>query len=82
MWERYCQGVSAILFVVDSSIPLPSDEPKLTHASSASDAWHIAADALKSLAGSNVLSGIPILVLATKNDLKGAASTDDIIRVL
>ena len=23
MWERYCRGVSAILFVVDSAIPLP-----------------------------------------------------------
>lgn len=82
MWERYCQGVSAILFVVDSSIALPSDELKSKQGSSASDAWYIAADALNSLVDSDVLSGIPVLVLATKNDRKGAATTEDVIRVL
>lgn len=28
------------------------------------------------------LSGVPLLVLATKNDIKGAARVDDVIRVM
>ncbi|PWZ00704.1 P-loop containing nucleoside triphosphate hydrolase protein [Testicularia cyperi] len=68
MWERYCRGVSAIVFVVDSAVPLPP--------------WDIAADELHALIERPHLAGVPLLVLATKNDIKGAARVDDVIRVM
>lgn len=88
MWERYCRGVSAILFVVDSSLPLPVKEDG--HAMKASgsgqtsgtDPWSIATDELHTLMSRPQLAGIPLLVLATKNDVKGAASAEDVIRVM
>jgi ADP-ribosylation factor-like protein 8 len=94
MWERYCRGVSAILFVVDSAVPLPSDDDnnkqKSVEASSAdADAqpkarnpWLIATEELHSLVTRPQLAGIPLLVLATKNDVKGAVSAEEVIRVM
>lgn len=118
MWERYCRGVSAILFVVDSSIPRPS-QPETAGQESASEtkssqspaegagdrssraaaltaaagtgsassrlaniAWHTATDELHALVSRPELAGIPLLVLATKNDVKGAASVEEVIRVM
>lgn len=122
MWERYCRGVSAIVFVVDSSIPLPSSTGKgeaqgtatktaaTTSTTSApkpapaaapvagkedasapiagastqtnSSAWNIATEELHALIERPHLAGVPLLVLATKNDIKGAARVDDVIRVM
>lgn len=141
MWERYCRGVSAIVFVVDSAIPRPptssapstkaetansvdsltsnkaeqqasspaqqtSDSPaqapidpsadrstrqaNLTTAAGsgsassrlANIAWHTATEELHALVSRPELSGIPLLVLATKNDVKGAASVEEVIRVM
>ncbi|KAJ1027527.1 hypothetical protein NDA18_003530 [Ustilago nuda] len=124
MWERYCRGVSAIVFVVDSSVPLPSSKGEargtstaaLTSTSSAAkpapcstaagkgdahltapavasagavasstqscSAWNIATEELHALIERRHLAGVPLLVLATKNDIKGAARVDDVIRVL
>jgi ADP-ribosylation factor-like protein 8 len=57
MWERYCRGVSAIVFVVDSvdaqSLPL-------------------ARQCLLDLLSKPTLQSIPLLVLANKNDVPGA----------
>lgn len=67
MWERYCRGVNAIVFIVDSADPtlLPS-----------------AKEELHSLLEKPVLDGIPLLVLGNKNDLEGCLSTDEIIEKL
>ncbi|CAO1620192.1 unnamed protein product [Parajaminaea phylloscopi] len=126
MWERYCLGVSAIVFVVDSAIPRPpppsssssqgsgngehaqpqpqpqsqqappGSEDKsaraagLTTAAGAGSAssrlaniaWYTAADELHTLVSRPELAGIPLLVLATKNDVKGAATVEEVIRVM
>ena len=92
MWERYCRGVSAIVFVVDSSIPLPSSSTSSsgpsTGAGSApsegndSAAWGVAAEELHALVSRPMLAGVPLLVLATKNDVQGAASAEEVIRVM
>lgn len=112
MWERYCRGVSAIVFVVDSSVPLPSSSASkqstaskstsppaqadatpaagagqkvdaATGASTASaSAWTVATEELHALIERPHLAGVPLLVLATKNDIKGAARVDDVIRVM
>lgn len=92
MWERYCSGVSAVLFAVDSSIPLPpgystkdqgeySEEEK-TARNRESEAWNIAAEELHSLIQRPALAGLPLLVLATKNDLPNPASVQEVISVM
>jgi ADP-ribosylation factor-like protein 8 len=97
MWERYCRGVSAIIFVVDSAIPLPSSAALSSHKDAtakesdaagakesdvATNPWIVATDELHALISRPQLSGIPLLVLATKNDVEGAAHVDDVIRVM
>lgn len=113
MWERYCRGVSAIVFVVDSAIPLPppspSASPNLSNSTSStqhqqtsalasatattiktaeskeaqkSEAWLTATDELHALLERPQLAGVPLLVLATKNDVPGSAGVDEVIRTL
>ncbi|CAE6410350.1 unnamed protein product [Rhizoctonia solani] len=67
MWERYCRGVDAIVFMVDSS---------------ATDKLESAGFELHSLLDHQPLSGVPLLVLGNKNDLPDHASVDDLIRIL
>ena len=64
MWERYCRGVQAIVFVVDAA-----DQDLLDQARSE----------LLELVAKPSLSGIPLLVLGNKNDLPGALSTGELI---
>ncbi|PWN46741.1 P-loop containing nucleoside triphosphate hydrolase protein [Violaceomyces palustris] len=68
MWERYCRGVSAIVFVVETP---PSSDP-----------WAIATEELHALIERPHLAGVPLLVLATKNDIKGAVGVDQVIRTM
>lgn len=75
MWERYCQGVSAIAFVVDSSIPLSSG-------ASSENMWEIARDELHALIQKPELAHIPLLVLATKNDLPDPVSTERVVEIM
>ncbi|KAE8219635.1 hypothetical protein CF319_g6706 [Tilletia indica] len=107
LWSRYCSGVSAIVFVVDSSLPigpasfhaLPTADgisPQALAAASAGggsgavaeaaativDPWLIAKEELHALLERPALAGIPLLVLATKNDVKGAATVEEVIRVM
>jgi len=67
MWDRYCRGVDAIVFVVDShdkeSIPTAKFE-------------------LHTLLDRSPLAGVPLLVLGNKNDLPDHASTEELIRAL
>eukprot|EP01119_Soliformovum_irregulare_P007452 TRINITY_DN1987_c0_g1_i2.p1 TRINITY_DN1987_c0_g1~~TRINITY_DN1987_c0_g1_i2.p1 ORF type:complete len:139 (+),score=39.87 TRINITY_DN1987_c0_g1_i2:309-725(+) len=67
MWERYCRGVNAIVFVVDAA-----DSDKLEEAK----------NNLVELLNKPPLAGIPVLVLANKNDLPEALAAEDIISAL
>jgi len=67
MWERYCRGVSAIVYVVDSAAP---------------DSLKQAKDELHELCAKDTLKGIPLLVLANKNDLKEALDVQQIIDLM
>lgn len=126
LWARYCQGVAAIVYVVDASLPLPrsysskseplrrtqalqppdpveeahsllapEDDDESARGSSAvatapsspagsdsENAWNLATEELFLLLQRPQLAGIPLLVVATKNDLPGAAGVDDVIQVM
>ncbi|TPX43224.1 hypothetical protein SeMB42_g04813 [Synchytrium endobioticum] len=64
MWERYCRGVNAIVFVVDSA-----DTAKLPAAKTE----------LHALLEKPLLASIPVLVLGNKNDLSGSLSVEQLI---
>ena len=67
MWERYCRGVNAIVFVVDAADP---------------EQFGTAETELHELLAKPPLQGIPLLVLANKNDLPSAATADQVIQAL
>ncbi|KAG9325278.1 hypothetical protein KVV02_000026 [Mortierella alpina] len=67
MWERYCRGVNAIVFVLDAA-----DHDKLDAARTE----------LRNLLDKPQLASIPVLVLGNKNDLPGALTVDQIIEVM
>ncbi|KZP33591.1 P-loop containing nucleoside triphosphate hydrolase protein [Athelia psychrophila] len=67
MWERYCNGVDAIVFVVDSA-----DKEK----------FETVRFELHQLLGQPNLSGVPLLVLGNKNDIDGHAGVKDLIQAL
>jgi len=67
MWERYCRGVNAIVFIVDSAD---------------GKALPVAKEELHSLLQKPVLDGIPLLVLGNKSDLDDAMSVDELIEAL
>ncbi|RDB18052.1 ADP-ribosylation factor-like protein 8A [Hypsizygus marmoreus] len=67
MWERYCNGVDAIAFVVDSA-----DTEKL----------NTARFELHQLLAQPSLVGVPLLVLGNKNDIEGHATVKDLISAL
>ncbi|KAF9426030.1 ADP-ribosylation factor-like protein 8B [Podila epigama] len=67
MWERYCRGVNAIVFVIDSA-----DHDKLDAARTE----------LRNLLDKPHLAEIPVLVLGNKNDLPGALTVEQIIDVM
>lgn len=64
MWERYCRGVNAILFVVDATdkaaIPVAKEE-------------------LHALLAKESLEGIPLLILGNKSDLPDKLTVDELI---
>eukprot|EP00727_Mastigamoeba_balamuthi_P011128 m51a1_g6638 putative adp-ribosylation factor-like protein 8b (189) ;mRNA; r:106254-107292 len=64
MWERYCRGVNAIVYVVDAA-----DKEK----------FETAKKELNDLLSKPPLVGIPVLVLGNKNDLPDAAGVDELI---
>jgi len=67
MWERYCRGVHAIVYVVDSA-----DAENI--ATSKSE--------LHDLLAKPALEGIPTLVLGNKNDLGTSIGVDELIERL
>lgn len=65
MWERYCRGVSAVVFVIDAADYDRFDTARLE---------------LQDILSRRALDGIPVLVLANKSDLPGAVKdVDEII---
>jgi ADP-ribosylation factor-like protein 8 len=64
MWERYCRGVNAIIFVVDAA-----DK----------DAIPVAKEELHALLSKPTLDSIPLLVLGNKSDLSNKLSVDELI---
>ncbi|XP_021943645.1 ADP-ribosylation factor-like protein 8 [Folsomia candida] len=65
MWERYCRGVNAIVFMVDSA-----DHEKI----------EAARNELHNLLEKPQLVGIPVLVLGNKRDLPGALDENGLIQ--
>eukprot|EP01139_Manchomonas_bermudensis_P005071 Amastigsp_a174610_2034.p2 type:complete len:190 gc:universal Amastigsp_a174610_2034:592-23(-) len=63
-WERYCRGVSAIVFVVDAADHSTLDQAKAE---------------LHALLSKQQLAGIPLLVLGNKNDLPEALNTEELM---
>jgi ADP-ribosylation factor-like protein 8 len=63
MWERYCRGVNAIVFIVDIADPALIPQAK---------------EELHALMNNHSLTGIPLLVLGNKSDLPGL-SVDELI---
>ncbi|ODN92777.1 arf/Sar family protein [Cryptococcus wingfieldii CBS 7118] len=65
MWDRYCRGADAIIYVVDAadrnSIPTATSE-------------------LHALLSLPSLQSVPLLVLANKNDLEVALGVDELIK--
>ncbi|KAK0745877.1 P-loop containing nucleoside triphosphate hydrolase protein [Schizothecium vesticola] len=67
MWERYCRGVNAIVFIVDiADIGILND---------AREELHI-------LMSNQTLVGIPLLVLGNKSDLPNKLTVDELIDVM
>ncbi|KAG9253795.1 ADP-ribosylation factor-like protein 8B-like protein [Emericellopsis cladophorae] len=64
MWERYCRGVNAIVFIVDIA------EPELIPQ---------AKEELHALMSNQTLLEIPLLVLGNKSDLPQRMSVDELI---
>ena len=64
MWERYCRGVSAIVYVVDSADPETLEQSRYE---------------LSELLSKPSLAGIPVLVLGNKNDKPGALKEMELI---
>lgn len=64
MWERYCRGVNAIVFVVDAA-----DNAKLD----------MARNELRNLLEKPQLSAIPVLVLGNKNDIPDALTAEQLV---
>ncbi|PGG99076.1 hypothetical protein AJ80_09408 [Polytolypa hystricis UAMH7299] len=67
MWERYCRGVNAIVYIVDAA-----DK----------EALPAATDELHDLVSKPTLDGIPLLVLGNKSDLSGKLSVDELIEAM
>jgi len=67
MWERYCRGVNAIVYVVDAANP---------------ENFETAKKELHDLLSKPPLANIPVLVLGNKNDLPNAIGVDELCEKL
>eukprot|EP01123_Difflugia_compressa_P015705 TRINITY_DN898_c0_g1_i2.p1 TRINITY_DN898_c0_g1~~TRINITY_DN898_c0_g1_i2.p1 ORF type:complete len:188 (-),score=30.96 TRINITY_DN898_c0_g1_i2:72-635(-) len=67
MWERYCRGVNAIVFVIDGV-----DFDKFDNAKKE----------LQELISKPQLQGIPLLVLGNKNDLPNCITMEELIKTM
>ncbi|OQD87698.1 hypothetical protein PENANT_c005G10944 [Penicillium antarcticum] len=67
MWERYCRGVNAIVYIVDAA-----DRAALP----------VATEELHDLMKKPTLDSIPLLVLGNKSDLPDKLSVDELIEAM
>eukprot|EP00700_Malawimonas_jakobiformis_P002932 EC725283.1.p1 GENE.EC725283.1~~EC725283.1.p1 ORF type:complete len:181 (+),score=23.63 EC725283.1:94-636(+) len=67
IWERYCRDAQAVVFVIDSAAPERFAEARET---------------LHELLHHRALADLPLLVLANKQDISGAASADAVHEAL
>lgn len=67
MWERYCRGVNAIVYVVDAHDRANFEASK---------------SCLHDLVAKGALANIPLLVLANKNDMPGSCDEKEISKGL
>jgi len=65
MWERYCRGVHAIVYMVDSADLMKIEASRIE---------------LKNLLERPQLAGIPVLVLGNKRDISGALDESQLIQ--
>lgn len=68
LWERYCSGCGAIVYVIDSS--------------ESEESIHMSKKELHRLLSKPALQTIPLLVVANKNDLENARDVNQIIKIL
>lgn len=66
-WEHYYQDTAGLVFVVDSK-----DKARMAEAK----------QELEKILGNQSLKGLPLIVLANKQDLPGAGSAEDIAEIL
>ena len=64
MWERYCRGVTAVVYVLDAA-----DK----------DNFNLAKTELHALMQKPAVAGVPLLVLGNKSDLENAADARTVI---
>ena len=83
MWERYCRGVNAIVYVIARGLQRRRDDAnglrRFIVDSADRAALPIARDELHALLEKPVLDGIPLLVLGNKSDLEDKLSVDELI---
>lgn len=81
MWERYCRGVNAIVWVSRRElVTSPADVTDSFIVDSAdAPALPVARDELHALLEKPVLEGIPLLVLGNKSDLPDKLSVEELI---
>ncbi|KAI7242273.1 ras small GTPase [Hortaea werneckii] len=75
MWERYCRGVNAIVYVdVATEVFIVDSADK--------EALPVAKEELHILLEKPAMEGIPLLVLGNKSDLQDHCTVDDLIEAL
>jgi ADP-ribosylation factor-like protein 8 len=67
LWERYCFGMQAIVYIVDSAD---------------ADLFEEARKELHSLLSKTRLANIPLLLLANKSDLENAEKVETIVKMM
>ena len=84
MWERYCRGVNAIVYVPCKLHRSSGTDSNGRYIVDAADrpAIPVAKEELHALLEKPVLDGIPLLVLGNKSDLPGKLSVDELIEAL
>ncbi|KAK5143167.1 hypothetical protein LTR04_001977 [Oleoguttula sp. CCFEE 6159] len=85
MWERYCRGVNAIVYVLSHHVPSKHTTyvaRRFIVDSADREALPVAREELHILLEKPALEGIPLLVLGNKSDLPDKLSVDDLIEGL
>jgi ADP-ribosylation factor-like protein 8 len=83
MWERYCRGVSAIVYVTHhTTASRHADARRYIVDAADRDALPNASEELHVLLSKPSLEGIPLLVLGNKSDLPDKLSVDELIEAL